>query len=126
MAYVDLNPVRAKMANTPEVSDHTAIKYRIQHHQNKQSQNPNRIDQQPEGFLPFTGYPRNDQPKKGLPFRYTDYLELVDWTGRILREHKRGAIPEDKPEILTRLNLDEMTMISTRKGFNIYRVLVFL
>jgi hypothetical protein len=28
------------------------------------------------------------------------------WTGKILREDKRGAIPEDKPDILVRLNLD--------------------
>ncbi|MEJ2743582.1 MAG: transposase, partial [Gammaproteobacteria bacterium] len=106
MAYVDLNPVRAKMADTPETSDHTAIKHRIQHHQDKASQNPNQIHQQPEGLLPFIGYPRKGQPEKGLPFRYTDYLELIDWTGRILREDKRGATPEDKPDILVRLNLD--------------------
>ena len=29
MAYVDLNPVRANMANTPEASDHNSTKERI-------------------------------------------------------------------------------------------------
>ncbi|KZX01708.1 transposase, partial [Pseudoalteromonas luteoviolacea] len=30
LAYVDLNPVRAKMAETPEESDHTSIKKRVE------------------------------------------------------------------------------------------------
>jgi hypothetical protein len=42
----------------------------------------------------------------GLPFRLTDYLELVDWTGRMLRVDKRSSIPEDVPPILVQLNID--------------------
>jgi hypothetical protein len=54
--------------------------------------------------LPFGGSPRAHMPN-GLPFRLTGYLELVDWTGRILRDNKRGAIPEDVPAILEQLNI---------------------
>jgi hypothetical protein len=43
---------------------------------------------------------------KGLPFRLSDYLELVDWTGRQLRDDKRGTIAETLPPILERLQVD--------------------
>jgi hypothetical protein len=42
----------------------------------------------------------------GLLFRLTDYLELVDWIGRILRDDKRVAIPESTPQTLQQLNID--------------------
>ena len=42
-----------------------------------------------------------------LPFRLLDYLELVDWTGRQIREYKRGAIDNALPTILERLDIDE-------------------
>jgi REP element-mobilizing transposase RayT len=96
MAYVDLNPIRAKMAKTPEQSDHTSIQQRIN------TQQPGHRDQQPEALLPFVGYPRKDMPQ-GLPFQLNDYLELVDWSGRILRDDKKGAIPDHLPDILQRL-----------------------
>ena len=41
----------------------------------------------------------------GLPFMLRDYLELVDWTARIIRDDKRGFMSNKTPPILERLNL---------------------
>jgi REP element-mobilizing transposase RayT len=100
LAYVDLNPVRAGMAETPEASDHTSIQERIRSMLAGGTQ-----EGQPPGLLPFAGNPREEMPK-GLPFRLEDYLELVDWTGRLLRDDKRGAINGNLPPILERLQVE--------------------
>ena len=47
----------------------------------------------------FLGNLREPMPK-GPPFR------LVDWTGRAIREDKRGAFPEHTSPILERLQID--------------------
>ncbi|MBL1275312.1 MAG: hypothetical protein COB30_004440 [Ectothiorhodospiraceae bacterium] len=52
-----------------------------------------------------------------MPFRLTDYLELVDWTDRILREDKRGAIPDNTPPILGRLNTETKHWLYLSKNF---------
>ena len=96
MAYVDLNPIRAKMAKTPESSDHTSIKRRIE---NQKTNNP-----QPLKLSEFVGNPREPMPQ-GLPFHLQDYLQLVDITGRAIREDKRGFIDNNLPPILERLNI---------------------
>ncbi len=114
MAYVDLNPIRAKMAATPEQSDHTSIQQRIKNAIN--TQQPDHRNQHPETLLPFVGYPRKDMPV-GLPFRLKDYLELVDWCGRILREDKRGAITNKLPPILQRLDMDAKQFIYLSQNF---------
>lgn len=107
MAYVDLNPIRAKMADTPEQSDHTSIKKRVK--SLKQQNN------QPKQLLHFIGNPRKNMPN-GLPFHLKDYLELVDWTGRIIRDDKRGAIPHNTPPILERMDISaqQWLILSTR------------
>jgi hypothetical protein len=116
MAYVDLNPIRAQLATTPEASDHTSVQRRIE--KARHTQIYNAIDQQPEQLLPFAGNSRNDMPA-GLPFRLTDYLELVEWSGRILREDKKGAIPEELPEILQRLQIDASHWCYLTKHFEL-------
>jgi hypothetical protein len=44
--------------------------------------------------------------QRGILFGFEDYLTLVDCTGRIAREDKRGTIEENMLPILKRLNLD--------------------
>ena len=95
MAYVDLNPVRACLANTPEESNHTSIQKRI---------NAAKSNKQPNQLLPFTGNTRNNMPD-GLPFRLQDYIELVELSGRHLQPNKKGKIDESASPILTRVGL---------------------
>jgi REP element-mobilizing transposase RayT len=110
LAYVDLNPIRAGMAETPETSDHTSIQERIR------AMLAGGNGEQPPGLLPFVGNPREEMPK-GLPFRLDDYLELVDWTGRALRDDKRGAIDGNLPPILERLQVDPDYWLHMAKHF---------
>jgi hypothetical protein len=95
MAYVDLNPIRAKMVTTPETSDYASIQRRI-HSAIK--------GEQPKELLPFVGNERKDIPN-GLMFSVKDYIVLVEETGRIIREDKRGAISSSSQAILNRLNI---------------------
>jgi hypothetical protein len=44
-----------------------------------------------------------NQGQSGILFAFKNYLELVDWTGRIVRDDKPGYIENDLPPILQRL-----------------------
>jgi hypothetical protein len=108
MAYVDLNPIRAKMATTPETSNHTSIQKRteaIQQHK-----------RQPHKLLPFVDNPRQDMPQ-GIAFSLQDYCELVDTTGRIIRADKAGAIDSSHSPILRRLDLSEVQWLALTTEF---------
>ncbi len=105
LAYVDLNPVRAKMAETPETSEHTSIKLRCETLKEKDT------PEQPTTLMPFVGNPREPMPA-GLPFHLEDYIKLVDWSGRIIREGKRGSICNELPPIIDRLDIEPETWIN--------------
>ena len=114
MTYVDLNPIRARMAKTPEQSDHTSIKRRTK--QALKAKQPYLPEQQPAALLAFAGNPREDMPD-GIPFALSDYLELADWSGRIIREDKKGHIQEHQPDILQRLDIDPRNWVYLTKNF---------
>jgi hypothetical protein len=102
LAYIDLNPIRAKMAETPEKSEFTSISDRVAELKRGISPDDNNHTGQPSHLHPFVGNLRDEMPK-GLPYHLTDYMKLLDWIGRAILENKRGFIPSDKPPILERL-----------------------
>jgi hypothetical protein len=55
--------------------------------------------------MPFVEALHVKQDFAGIPFNLKDYLALVDWTGRVVRLDKKGAIPVSVPKILDRLDL---------------------
>ncbi|MCW8943803.1 MAG: transposase [Sedimenticola sp.] len=120
MAYVDLNPVRAGIADTPESSDYTSIQRRIRFTEalpsTERSHSYTEGDFQPAVLQSFVGYPREKMPT-GIPFCLMDYLELVDWTGRAIREDKRGSISPDLPPILNRLQINPNAWLTMTTSF---------
>ena len=107
MAYVDLNPIRAKMAQTLEKSEYTSIQQRIR---------AAFKGEQPLPLLSFIGNEKLNQPK-GINFVLKDYLQLVDETGRIIRDDKRGSISSSSAKILTRLNISSENWIKLTTEF---------
>ena len=54
---------------------------------------------------------------EGLPFRLTDYIELVDWTGRIIRDDKKGSISDHLPPVLARLGMEAENWVYLAQHF---------
>ena len=129
MVYVDLNPVRAGIADKPENSDYTSIKERLTNEFDLQDA----IDDQTAGgdimdfrspLKPLLHFESGTSAKRqaGIPFDFADYLALVDWTGRVIRDDKRGHIERNLPPILTRLRISpEQWRINTTQFEAIHR-----
>ncbi|WP_018232990.1 transposase [Thioalkalivibrio thiocyanodenitrificans] len=117
MSYVDLNPVRAGVAQTPEASDFTSIRQRIAEYAGSGGNHPpDRHESQGPRLMDLDGTSAGDHPNH-IAFTFEDYLQLVDWAGRAIREDKRGAIPGRLPPILARLNLSpEHYLRHVRRG----------
>jgi len=125
--YVDLNPIRAAMAETPETSLFTGAKDRIDdliartdgaqlsdHDWEREGAghqsgwlSPIEIDQRQDALLADPEATGRRASRKGfLSISLTDYLGLLDWTGRLIRANRRGSIPDHLAPILSRIGLD--------------------
>ncbi|MEM1082341.1 MAG: transposase [Pseudomonadota bacterium] len=111
MAYVDLNPIRAGIADTPETSDFTSIQQRIRSLSPTDTARPSTTTNstqekshslaQAPNLMALGGQMDQDH---ALPCSLKDYLALVDWSGRAIHPQKTGAIPAHYPAIIDRLS----------------------
>ena len=108
MAYVDLNPIRAAMAETPETSDYTSIQQRINEIKASEPVETEDLEVVIPKLMGFSGKLDCDD---GLPCDLKDYLELVDWSGRAIHPHKRGKIADQQPKILQRLQIEPSALL---------------
>jgi len=78
LAYVDLNPVRAGIASTPETSEHTSIHRRLSKIGNNADTTIALLPFQQQNVDQQTPLSSSDT---ALPISFNDYLTLLDWTG---------------------------------------------
>lgn len=129
-AYVDLNPIRAAIAETIEQSDFTSAQKRVEDLKARRSsvkQTSGRKDGSqkapsssrsarhlcPVDLQEPSGKPGPNVHKGGsrcsnkgfLPMTLQQYLELLDWTARLTANGKRGVTPKHVPALLTRLGM---------------------
>lgn len=101
MAYVNLNPIRANMADTIEASDYTSVQQQIQagskpeafsefNTRLKEAESESMPPKQPTLMRFDSQMDRSDE----LPLSLNDYLRLIDWSGRAIYPDKKGRIPD--------------------------------
>jgi hypothetical protein len=105
MTYVDLNPVRAKIAKGVSSSRYTSVKVR-----NRQIQRDSEQANQP--LRPLIGCRSFNMPA----ITELDYIELVDFTGRQWHAGKKGIIEASEPRALTKLGFDKKHWTTRVRG----------
>ena len=118
---IDLNPVAAGIAATPEGSQHTSVKQRVEH-----AEVQGRVEslkaaeqgsvpasaasaglEETHWLCPIEDRRRLDSTREGMVEGFTlgSYLLLVDYTGRLFRAGK-GAISSELASVFARLGSD--------------------
>ncbi len=118
MAYVDLNPVRADIAQSLEESEFTSIYERIHSIACQHDKGKGEIDSLPrKGLVGFVGHEREAQTSYSIEFSLLDYFALVEELGRVIRPNKRGYICSSKNTLLERLEMNAEEWLRLSESF---------
>lgn len=114
MAYVDLNPVRAKITEKLEESHNTSIKKRLE---NLKEIAPTKVQSTLDGEVSALSQSIH---QKTLPMSLNDYIELVEWTGKSIVHPNKGKLPSNIASSLSRLNLQQNHWLKQIEQFNLH------
>jgi REP element-mobilizing transposase RayT len=123
-AYIDLNPVAAGIAATPEKSPHTSVKARVercvvQGQLDRLREGSPYVSkmQLEKGHWLFPIEDKRDSNGHGLAgmlhgISLTGYLQLLDWSSRLVRPGK-AHVAAGAPPLLSRLQIDAASWQAT-------------
>ncbi len=115
--YIDLNPIRAELAATPEESIYTSAYERINALKRQRNE---RQTFEPELWLAPLQNTKNKKGFLGIPL--ATYLTILDLSGKEIKKGKRGKIPSTLAPILQRIGIIPEHWIETcnfcRKWFS--------
>lgn len=110
MAYVDLNPIRAGIAPTPAASLYTSIHHRL---------HSNNLQCRAAPLMAFRDQTILRPSRSCLPFSFTDYLVLINTTGRYKIKGK-ACISNTVVPLLHQLGLKPEQWLALTQGFEQY------
>ena len=128
MSYVDLNPVRAGLARGLEDSTWTSIHQRLREVGLGQEEGePEAVCAEPAEAQPYPelhSCPRLspldgslEGPANALPIDLLQYVEILEWTGRMVREDKSGRITSPPFRLLRQYGLDPDSWLESVERF---------
>ena len=118
MAYVDLNPIRAGVADSLEGSDFTSVQERLLALANTaQFADAEKESMQPASLASFSAV-ETDTHRSILPVSLHAYLELVDAAGRAICQDKPGYISENVAPILHQLGINSSSFVVVIKNYH--------
>lgn len=106
MAYVDLNPIRARIAVTPEQSGFTSIYARIRQLRRVAAVATHDANQSESTDVELLAFRDAGAAKGAIPIAFAEYLQLLDWTARAVQSGKRDTVEENAPSVFKRLHID--------------------